>query len=762
VSDHAHPARRREDRRLLTSGGTFVADIRDGPLAGAYAMHIVRSPVASATIRSIDIEGARAMPGVVAVFTADDLDIGPMPPVLPRFAPVLSPPILAAGVVRHVGEAVAAVLARTEAQAVDAAELIVVDLVPMDAVADVGRASVDDRLVITGAGTNVVGSLTAGHDDPRTLFDDCELVVRLDASHPRISACPLEVRSAASVWIDGRLHHWVSTQGPHSVRRTMAAVFALPEDAVRVIAPDVGGGFGPKFANHTDDVLVAWAARRVGHSVRWTETRSESMVGLHHGRAQLHHIALGGDAHGTLRAYQLTVTQDSGAYASLGAYSPDATLRMTTGVYAIERARASARALLTNTTPVSAYRGTGRPEATCAIERAVDRYAAVAGIDPVALRLRNMVPGDAFPYTSAVGTVYDSGAYADALRRACEIAGYDARRTEQAAMRQADRATLLGIGVCAYVESTGAGPPMEFATLTVGCDGAVVVRTGSSPHGQGHETTWATLVERALGVPAALVSVLHGDTDQVAAGLGTFASRSTQFAGSAIVQAAESLVAKARALAAHALEAAEADVVFDAARGSFSVRGAPARSLTWRAVLDAAGLDELGDSTMFTGSMTFPFGAHVAIVEVDRDTGGVRVLRHVAVDDAGTIVNPTIAEGQIHGGIAQGIAEALYEEVRYDEGGTPLTTNLADYAVPAASELPSFETAFTETPAPSNPLGAKGVGESGIIGAVAAVQNAVCDAVAHLGVEHIDLPLTPVRVWRALREAERRVSTVEQ
>jgi carbon-monoxide dehydrogenase large subunit len=315
---------------------------------------------------------------------------------------------------------------------------------------------------------------------------------------------------------------------------------------------------------------------------------------------------------------------------------------------------------------------------------------------------------------------------------------------------------LLGIGVCAYVESTGAGPPMEFATVSIDCSGAVVVRTGSSPHGQGHETTWASLVERTIGIAAGRVSVVHGDTDAVAVGLGTFASRSTQFAGSAVVQAGEQLVRRARVVVAQHLEAAEADVEFDARSGTFAVAGTPSRSLAWRDVVVAAGVDEMVEDTMFSGAMTFPFGAHLAVVEVDRDTGSARVVRHVAVDDAGVIVNHAIAEGQIHGGIAQGIGQALYEEVRYDAQATPLTTNLADYAVPAATELPSFETAFTETAAPSNPLGAKGVGESGIIGSVAAVQNAVCDAVAHLGVDHIDIPLTPERVWRAIRSSSAR------
>ena len=750
------PMLRREDRALLTRGGTYVADIGDPLLDGALHVHFVRADVASAHIVAIECDDARAMPGVVAVFTGDDVDIGPMPPVLPRCDAVFSPPVLATNQVRHVGEAVAAVVAASAAQAADAAERVWVRLDDTPVVADVWQALDDDILVIAEVGTNVVASSAIGDDEPATLFDDCDVVVRVTATHPRVAACPLETRAAASVWQDGRLHHWVSTQGPLGVRRSLAAAFAVPESQVRVVAPDVGGGFGPKFAHYVEDVLVAWIARRLDRPVRWAESRRESMVGLHHGRAQAHEITLGGTRDGTIRAYRLDVVQDSGAYASLGAYAPDATLRMTTGVYRIARAHATSRALLTNTTPVSAYRGTGRPEATCAIERAIDRYAHTIGLDPVALRRRNLVGDDEFPFTTPVGTVYDSGRYGFALARACEVAGYEALRAEQQHRRDAHRNDMLGIGVCAYVESTGAGPAMEFATVTIDGRGDVVVRTGSSPHGQGHETTWAQLVADALGVGAAHIEVRHGDTDEVAAGLGTFASRSTQFAGSAVVRAAAQLVDRARSLGAQQLEAAEADIVFDRGRGTFAVAGAPARTIGWAALVSASGEVELRADVMFTGAMTFPFGAHIAVVEVDRETGGVRLMRHIAVDDAGTLVHPMIAEGQVHGGVAQGAGEALHEEFRYDERATPLTTNLADYTIPAATELPSFETTFTETPAPSNPLGAKGVGESGVIGAVAAIQNAVCDAVAHLGVDHVDIPLTPERVWRALRDADER------
>jgi carbon-monoxide dehydrogenase large subunit len=477
------------------------------------------------------------------------------------------------------------------------------------------------------------------------------------------------------------------------------------------------------------------------------------MLALHHGRAQRQRVALGGTLDGAIVGYDLDILQDAGAYASLGAYAPEATMRMATGVYRIPHARAEARSVLTTTTPVSAYRGTGRPEATCAIERAVDLFARAVGKDPVEVRLQNLVAGAEMPYRSAVGTVYDSGDYRDVLLRACAAVRYDDVRAEQRARRSRGGRVHLGIGVCSYVESTAAGPPMEFAAITIDAAGAATIASGSSPHGQSHVTTWTNLVRRFLGIAPERVRVLLGDTDRVALGLGTFASRSAQLAGSAIVRASEELVESAKAVAADRLEANASDIVFDPANGSFFVAGTPGRTLCWADVAGASAHRALHAQAMFTGAMTFPFGAHVAIVEVDEETGQVVLLRHVAVDDAGTLLQPSLAEGQVHGGIAQGVGEALFEEFRHDARGTPLTVNLVDYAMPSAAELPFFEVAFTETPATSNPLGAKGIGESGTIGAVAAIQNAVCDALAHLGVRHIDLPMTPERVWRAICDA---------
>ena len=728
---------RREDPRFLTAGGTHVADVRDPLLDDCVHLHFVRSTHAHADLIGVDVSWAIERPGVRAIFTAGDLDVGDMPPVLPRFDPALSARLLARDRVRYVGEPVAVIAADSVPAAVDAAEHVSVRYLPHER----------DALLFPERGTDLAASYEVG-DPIEGLFVGCDVVVTTELVHQRMAACPLEARSAASAWDGaGRLHHWVSVQAPHAVKMGLQSIFGLDPTMVRVIAPDVGGGFGPKFSNYPEDVVSAWVARRLGRPARWSETRTESMMAMHHGRGQRHRVTLGGTREGALLAYLLEIEQDAGAYASLGAYAPEATVRMTTGVYAIARARATARATFSATTPVSAYRGSGRPEATGAIERAVDVFARTIDIDPIELRRRNLVARDAFPYTTPVGTVYDTGDYERALDELVRVARYDALRREQRRLRDAGDRRRLGIGVAVYVESTAAGPAMEFGTVTVHGDRRrVVVRTGSSPHGQGHVTTWSMIASELLGIATDDVDVISGDTDQVPMGLGTYASRSVQLAGSAVKQACDALVNKAKPVAAALLEADVADVVLDATRGVFHVVGTPARVIDWWAVA-REGIDRaLSETTMFTGAMTFPFGAHLAVVEIDDETGDARVVQLVAVDDAGTIINPVIAEGQLHGGLAQGLAEALYEGVVFDEEGQPLTTNFTDYAIVSAAELPSFTLHSIETPTPANPLGAKGIGESGTIGAVAAVRNAVCDA---LGTE-VETPLTPERVWRAL------------
>lgn len=546
---------------------------------------------------------------------------------------------------------------------------------------------------------------------------------------------------------------WSSSQGAHPVRDALASLYGLEPDGVRVVVPNVGGSFGAKNGTSTEELLLPELARRVGRPVRWAESRNENLTAFVHGRAQVQDVTIGGTRDGRITAYSLSVVQDSGAYPMTGALLPLMTRLMVTGVYDVTNVGFESVSVVTNTTPIRPFRGAGRPEATAAIERAVDLFAAEIGMDPAEVRRRNLLADDVFPYDTPGGVTYDIGAYPAALELALEAAGYDELRAEQRRRREAGAARQLGIGLCVYVEITASDGGGEFGTVTALADGTIEVRTGATPFGQGHDTTWAMLAADRLGVPLEAVRVIHGDTDDVAAGGLTGGSRSVQVAGSSILSAAGDLVEQARQRAADLLEAAAEDVVLDPATGTFHVVGVPAVGRSWAEV--AAQSEEVltGTSTFSAEGPTFPFGAHLAVVEVDTETGGTELVRLVAVDDAGTLINPLLADGQIHGGLAQGVAQALFEEVRYDEDGNPLTTNLADYAVPAASELPSFERIEMVTPTPRNELGAKGIGESGTIGATPAVQNAVVDAVAHLGVRHIDMPATPERVWQAIRAA---------
>src|SRR5437763_11751921 len=536
---------------------------------------------------------------------------------------------------------------------------------------------------------------------------------------------------------------------PHIVKGALTASYGLDADQVRVVAPDVGGGFGAKFGSYPEALLLPWIARRLGRPVRWAETRSESMVALGHGRAQLQEVELGGTRDGQVLAYRLTAVQDSGAYPLIGAALPGFTALMASGVYAIPRVGFSSRSVVTNTTPIVAYRGAGRPEACGAIERAMDLYAAEIGQDPADVRRRNFIPSDQFPFTTAVGTSYDSGDYERALDLLLDAAGYEELRKRQARCRAEGGPRQMGIGLATYVEITPPVPGGEFGAVEITAEGRAVVRTGSSPHGQGHATAFAMLAGEYLDLPMEAVDVVHGDTDAVPSGVGTFGSRSLQLGGSAVRLASEQVVARARELAAELLEAAPSDIVLSG--GAFHVAGTPAVARSWAEVAAAAGPDGLSaELTYEERGPTFPFGAHLAVVSVDTETGGVELVRFVAVGDAGKILNPLPAEGQVPGGLAQGVAQALYEQFRYDDDGNPLTTNLADYAFPSAAELPSFELVSCETPTDRNELGAKGIGESGTIGSTPAVWNAVVDALAHLGVTHLDIPTTPERIWTAI------------
>jgi aerobic carbon-monoxide dehydrogenase large subunit len=734
---------RREDARLLTGRGTFVANL---DLPGALHVAYVRSTVAHGRVVAVDVAKARAAPGVVDVVTAADLDpaFAELPPDFPVPGGDAFPrPFLAGQEVRFVGEPVAAVLATTVEAAVDAAELVVVELEPLAPVVDP-----EDAGAVTVFG--------GGDDDDDAFFQGCDVVVRQRLVNQRVAACPMEPRSVAARWgDDGRLTYWAAAQRPHGLRAKLASLLAVDPTVVRVVTPDVGGSFGTKGGASAEELLVAWLARRHRRPVRWTETRSESMLTLGHGRGQVQYAELGGTADGRLLAYRLTVVQDGGAYPSLGMLLPMATGSMLTGVYDIERAAYRFRSVLTNTAPVGAYRGAGRPEATAAIERAVDLFATEIGMDPVELRAANLV--ERFPHQTARGTTYDSGDYRAALEQAMAAADYPGLRREQRKRRAAGRRAQLGIGVSVYVEVTGGLPGGEHGWVEVAPDGGIVVRTGSSPQGQGHETAWAMLAADALGCDVDAVTVVHGDTDAVPAGIGTGGSRSLQTGGVAVHRAATLVREAGRQLAAELFEADPADVV-DVA-GGFQVAGSPDRRLSWPELAGAAValgcLDRLAATTHHVPDQaTFPFGAHLALVEVDVETGEVRLIRFVAVDDAGRLVNPLLAEGQVHGGVAQGVGQALLEEMVHDGDGTPRTATFADYAVISSAELPWLEAVPTETPTPVNELAVKGVGESGAIGATPAVQNAVVDALAHLGVRHVPIPTTPERVWRALQEAE--------
>jgi carbon-monoxide dehydrogenase large subunit len=572
-----------------------------------------------------------------------------------------------------------------------------------------------------------------------------------------MAPCPLEPRSAlARRDPDGRLTAWLSTQAPHQDRDGLAATLGLEPSQIRVVSPDVGGGFGAKLLS-VEEILTVWLAARLDGPVHWTETRSESMVALGHGRGMHLSFTIGGTRDGRILAYRLSALQDGGAYPVVGCFLPGLTGLMSSGVYAIPRIEFEGCAVVTNTTPVTAFRGAGRPEACQAIERAIDVFAAEAGLDPVEVRRRNFIPKDSFPHTTASHATYDSGDYEGALDLALEASGYEELRAEQARRRERGGAKQLGIGVSTYIEITNALPEAEFGQVEIAADGTATLRTGSFSHGQGHETTFAQIASDRLGIPFESITVVKGDTDVIPRGTGTYGSKSTQLGGTAARLAADDVVAKARELAADYLEASVEDVELDAVAGRFQVVGAPQRGFSWQELAgraaDAGTIDTLNATSEFQSTPTFPFGCHVAVVEVDTETGQVELLRLVAVDDAGTVINPLIFEGQVHGGVATGVAQAMYEQFVYDEDGNPLTASFLGYAFPSAAELPSWETAEMQTPTPVNPLGAKGIGESGTMGSTPAVQSAVIDALAPYGVRHVDMPVNGENVWRALREA---------
>ena len=741
-----HPVVRREDPRFLTGQGAFVANLV--PPDAAHVVYVT-STEPHARLRSVDVEAAAAVPGVLGIFTAADLDpeVAVYPTPFPGMNDQMIRPMLACGEVRYVGEPMAAVVADDPVRAADVADMVMVDYEPLLPLVDLEASLRREVVLFEGIDDQTVFRCAAGQAPD---FNQCEVVVRGRFRNQRMSAAPIEARTAFSSWEGDRLIHYTATQGSHNVKASLMGIYGLDAEQVLVVTPDVGGSFGAKFRCYPEEALLGWLARRLGRPCAWAETRTQSMTGLGSGRGQIQDVAVGGSRDGQITALHLDVIQDSGAYPLIAGFLPRMTQAMFTGVYDIASAGFRAVSVPTTTTPNGAFRGAGRPEATSAIERAVDLFAAEVEMDPAEVRRRNFLDPGAFPHTTVSGMSYDSGDYGKALDLALEAAGYDELRAEQATRRANGSSALLGIGLSTYVEVTATTGAGDFAAVELGTDGTVKAVTSSTPHGQGHETVWPMIVADVLGIELDRVVAVGGDTDCTPRGQVTGGSRSAQIVGSMLVDASRRLVEQVLPTAADLLEAAASDVVHDPEQGRFHVAGTPAVSMGWAEVAAALDGPLSVESDFESGGQTFPFGAHLAVVEVDAETGGTELVRLVAVDDAGTVLNPLIFEGQIHGGIAGGVAQALLEELRYDADANPLTTNFADYPVISAAELPSFDLVRSETPTPRNLLGAKGVGESGTVGATAAVQNAVIDALACFGVRHLDMPLTPERVWKAM------------
>jgi aerobic carbon-monoxide dehydrogenase large subunit len=754
--------RRVEDPPLVTGAARYTEDL---VIPGALNAAFVRSVMAHARITRVDTGEAAGMPGVVEVLTATDLGLPPMGPGLGP--PELARPPLASDVVRFIGEAVAVVVADTREHAVDAAEAVVVDYDPLPVVTDPAEAVRDDAPSLFPDRGNVAVEVPWKGDSAKV--EEADVVVRARMVNQRVNPAPMEPSAevAAPDPETGGVVVWAQTQAPFFAKAALCTALGLDGEKVRVVAPVVGGAFGARIVTYPEQVVVAALALRLERPVRYVETRSETMLSMSHGRGQVQEVELGATADGVITDLRVRIIADGGAYPGEAALMPGMTVMMLCGPYRIQRVEGHTRTVATNSSPVAAYRGAGRPEATWLLERMIDQLARQLGLDPAEVRRRNLLPPDSFPYDTVAGARYDSGDYTASLDRVLELAGYDALRAEQAARRERGDRLQLGIGLSTYVEITGFGA--EMGAVTVERDGSVTVVTGVSPHGQGHETAWAQLVSSTLGVELEQVRVVHSDTAKVPSGSGTMGSRSLQVGGSAVFQASEQVLTKGRELAAHLLEARVEDVVVHNGHG-LGVAGVPATELSGARLAEAAADparrpdgfasgDADGSDGVLTAQVdfemegsTFPFGAHVAVVEVDVETGLVRLVRHVAVDDSGRLVNPLLAEGQVQGGIAQGAGQALYEEVRYDRDGNNLTGSFASYTVPSAAELPSFETARMETPSPLNPLGAKGIGESGAIGSTPAIHNAVVDALAPYGVTDIEMPTTPERVWRAIEQ----------
>jgi aerobic carbon-monoxide dehydrogenase large subunit len=767
---------RKEDHKLVTGHGQFIDNIN---LPGQLWLSVVRSPYAHATIKGVELTAARELEGVVAAFSGAELAAdwaGSLPCAWPVTEEIRMPSHfpLAFDKARHVGDGVAIVVADSREIAKDAAELIEVEYEPLATVTDVGRAlDPDAPLVHDDLGTNecYVWKLDAG--EVEQAFADAEVTVKRNYRQQRLIPVAMEPRGALAHEMPGtdELTLWTSTQIPHIARLTLSGVIGIPEARLRVIAPDVGGGFGSKLDVYAEEALCLALARRLKKPVKWIEERSEAFNATIHGRDVLQEIELAATAEGKITAVRVRLVSAMGAYLQL--VTPGIPLLgawVYGGCYDIPSYSFECTGVFTHTTPTDAYRGAGRPEATYAIERAVDALAVELELDPVELRRRNFITE--FPATIASGLTIDSGDYNASLDRALEHLDLDAVRAEQAERRERGDAKELGIGLSTYVEMCGLAPSgilgairyvaggWDAATIRCLPSGTVQVLTGTSPHGQGHETAWSQIAADELGYDVDEIEVLHGDTTVSPLGMDTYGSRSLTVGGIALHNAAQKIVAKARMLAAHQLQVPEDELDYEDGAfmaGDKSVTMKELAFAAWSAHDIPPGFEPGLEATAVYDPPNFswPAGTHVALVEVDTETGDVQLLRYIAVDDVGKVVNPAIVDGQIHGGITQGVAQALFEEAIYDEDGTLLTSSLTNYLVPSAVELPSFELDRTETPSPTNPLGVKGVGETGTIASPAAVMNAVANALAPYGVTDIDMPATPERVWRALEEARR-------
>jgi carbon-monoxide dehydrogenase large subunit len=770
---------RKEDRALLTGEARFVADL---VVPGALHLAFVRSPHAHARLRSVDVSGALGQPGVVAAFTGADLVedwATPMPCAWPVTEDMKNPPHfpLAVDKACYVGDAVAVVVAESSSAAIDAAEAVVIDYEVLPAVVDLEDALSDRVVVHDDLGTNAsyTWELTPDADAVEAAFANAAHVVTERYVQQRLIPSAMEPRGVCVVPqpFGGDFTVYSSTQIPHILKVMLGITAGISETKLRVVAPAVGGGFGSKLDVYAEELVCLTLARRLKRPIRWIEERSENALATVQGRGQIQHIELAADADGRVKGVRVRLLADMGAYLQL--VTPGVPLLggfLYHGCYDIAAYSFVCTGVFTTKTPTDAYRGAGRPEATFAIERAMDALARAVGVDPAEIRRRNYIGADQFPYSSAPGLVFDSGDYETALAQALELAGYEEVRAEQQARRDGGSTKHLGVGLSSYVEMCGLAPSRVLSALNFGAGGweAATVRilptckvqvvTGTAPHGQGHETAWSMIVADRLGVSPDDIEVLHSDTAIAPLGLDTYGSRSLAVGGTAVWMAAEKVLEKARAIAAHQLEAAAEDLEF--VGGEFRVKGSPDRAIPLAGVAFGAftahnlpdGMEPNLEVSISWDppNFTFPFGTHVCVVEVDEETGAVDLIKYVAVDDCGNQVNPLIVEGQVHGGVVQGIAQALFEEAVYDDDGNLLTTTFTDYMIPSAAEFPSFVLGHTVTPSPTNPLGAKGIGEAGTIASTPAVVNAVVDALSHLGITDIPMPMSPNRVWAAIAE----------